>query len=81
MTSKSHDFTPSLVLAFAVFIAGFLTGMLAIAIIGISSDITFVGAIIFSLGIDIGIIAAIIEITLIKRRRTNDLTTSHEVKN
>ena len=81
MTSKSPDFVPSLVLAFAVFIAGFLIGMLALAIIGISSDITFVGAIIFSLGVDVGLIAAIIEVTLIKRRRTKEATGLYEVKN
>jgi hypothetical protein len=66
MNWKNRDFGASLVLDFSVFIAGFLTGMLAIAIIGVSSDITTISVIIFALGFAIGIA---VTLTLVFWRR------------
>lgn len=53
-----------LVLSFAVFIAGFLTGMLAIALIPVQSDITTLGFMFFILGFVIGIGATLLLIML-----------------
>jgi uncharacterized membrane protein len=44
-----------LVLGFALFIAGFLTGMLAFAAVQVSSDLTTLGIIVFLLGFVVGI--------------------------
>ena len=62
MASKNRPFGPLLVLGFAIFIAGLLTGMLAIAVIGISSDITMIGITIFALGFALGIISTYLAI-------------------
>jgi len=65
---KNRDLNSSMVLDFAIFIAGFLTGMLAFGVIRVSSDITTLGAIIFALGFTIGIIAVGSAIMMLKRR-------------
>ena len=65
---KNRDLNSSLVLDFAIFIVGFLTGMLAFGVIRVSSDITTLGAIIFALGFTIGIIAVGSAIIMLKRR-------------
>lgn len=66
MDWKNRDFGASLVLDFAVFIAGFLTGMLAIAVIRVSSDITTLSVMIFALGFAIGVA---VTLTLVFWRR------------
>jgi len=68
MGRKNRDLNSSMVLDFAIFIAGFLTGMLAFGVIRISSDITTLGAIIFALGFTTGIIAVGSAIIMLKRR-------------
>ena len=65
---KNRDLNSSLVLDFAIFIAGFLTGMLAFGIIHVSSDITTLSVIIFALGFTIGIFAVGFAIIMLKRR-------------
>ena len=65
---KKRDLNSSMVLDFAIFIAGILTGMLAFGVIRVSSDITTLGAIIFALGFTIGIIAVGSAIIMLKRR-------------
>jgi membrane protein implicated in regulation of membrane protease activity len=47
--------TGFLILGFAIFIAGFLTGMLALAVLGVSSDLTTLELMIFALGFVAGI--------------------------
>jgi hypothetical protein len=69
MGLKYQDLSSSLVLDFAVFIAGFLTGILAFGVIHVSSDITTISVIVFVLGFVIGIIAAGFTIVLLKRRK------------
>lgn len=66
MDWKNRDFGALLVLDFAVFIAGFLTGMLAIAIIGVTSDITTISVIIFAIGFALGVA---VTLTLVFWRR------------
>ena len=70
---KNRDLNSSLVLDFAIFIAGFLTGMLAFGIIHVSSDITTLSVIIFALGFTIGIIAVGFAVIMLKRRKQSDL--------
>ena len=48
--------TGFLILGFAIFIAGFLTGMLALAVLGVSSDLTTLELVIFALGFVAGIL-------------------------
>lgn len=60
MNWRNRDFGASLVLDFAVFIAGFLTGMLAIAFVGVSTDTAILGIWIFLLGYATGIAVALI---------------------
>ena len=69
MGLKNRDLSSSLVLDFAVFIAGFLTGMLAFGVIHVSSDITTISVMIFTLGFMLGIISAGLAIALLKRRK------------
>lgn len=68
MGRKNRDLNSSMILDFAIFIAGFLTGMLAFGVIHISSDITTLSVIIFALGFTIGIIAVGSAIIMLKRR-------------
>jgi uncharacterized membrane protein YciS (DUF1049 family) len=65
---KNRDLNSSMVLDFAIFIAGFLTGMLAFGVIRVSSDITTLSVIIFALGFTIGIIVFGFAIIMLKRR-------------
>lgn len=44
------------ILGFAIFIAGFLTGMLALSVLGVSSDLTTLGLMIFALGLVVGVL-------------------------
>ncbi len=44
------------ILGLAIFIAGFLTGMLALAVLGVSSDLTTLGLMIFALGLVVGVL-------------------------
>ena len=60
MNWKNRDFGASLVLDFAVFIAGFLIGMLAIAFVGVSSVTAILSAYIFLAGFAAGVAAALI---------------------
>jgi hypothetical protein len=69
MGLKNRDLSSSLVLDFAVFIAGFLTGILAFDVLHVSSDITTICIIVFVLGFVIGIIATEFTIVLLKRRK------------
>jgi membrane protein implicated in regulation of membrane protease activity len=48
-----------LVLGFALFIAGFLTGILAIAVIPLSIDATALGAMYFAIGAIMGIVISV----------------------
>ena len=69
MGLKNRDLGSSLVLDFAVFIAGFLTGILAFDVIHVSSDITTINVIVFVLGFVVGIITTGFTIVLLKRRK------------
>lgn len=53
------------VLGFAIFIVGFLTGMLAIAVISVKSDVTVLGFMTFTLGLLTGLLAmALVLVTI-----------------
>jgi len=58
-----------LILGFALFITGFLTGMLAIAVLHAPSDLTTLGTIIFTLGFVTGVLIAAFALVLVRRRR------------
>jgi hypothetical protein len=59
-----------LVLGFAIFIAGFLTGMLAIALIPVKPDLAALELMLFVLGLLIGMVVITL-IWLIRSRRTS----------
>ncbi|MEM3458754.1 MAG: hypothetical protein QXN36_03905 [Candidatus Bathyarchaeia archaeon] len=59
-----------LVLAFVVFIAGFLVGMLAIMVIPVSADTTMLGLLFFALGFVVGILAVGLVWVVFKRRKS-----------
>jgi len=70
MNWKNRDFGASLVLDFAVFIAGFLIGMLAIAFVGVSSVTAILGAYIFLAGCATGVAAALIGVLWRRKKKT-----------
>jgi hypothetical protein len=62
-----------LVLAFAVFIAGFLTGILAIAILNFSLDVATLGFIYFVVGLITGLVILVIALTAWQIRKQEPL--------
>jgi hypothetical protein len=66
---KNRDLNSYMILDVAVFIAGFLTGMLAFAVLHVSSDTTAIDALLFTLGFTTGIIATGFALILLKRRK------------
>jgi hypothetical protein len=58
--------TGFLILGFAIFIAGFLTGMLALSVLGVSSDLTTLGLMIFALGLVGGILLIALTFAFLK---------------
>ena len=60
-----------LVLAFVIFIFGFLVGMVAVAMIPVRSDYTFLGLTLFSLGFVCAIVAAALFMLLTRYRRVS----------
>lgn len=81
MDWKNRDFSASLVLDFAVFIAGFLTGMLAIAFVGVSSDIATLSPMIFLLGFATGIAVALTGVFWRRKKKTVVSKDEFNVKN
>lgn len=57
-----------LVLGFAVFIVGFLTGMLAIAFIPVGSDFTILAIIVFAFGLVTGMVTVALLLVIVKLR-------------
>ena len=57
-----------LVLGFALFIAGFLTGMVAFAVLQVSSDLTTFGIMVFLLGFVAGILTVTLGYVFLRRR-------------
>jgi len=55
-----------LVLGFVIFIAGFLTGMLAIAVVSVSRDVMSVGVMLFALGFILGMLTIALTMVMIK---------------
>ncbi len=55
MQASQNSLSGVIVLGFALFIAGFLTGILAIAVIPLSIDVTTLGAMYFAIGTIMGI--------------------------
>ena len=63
-----------IVLGFAIFIVGFLTGMLAIAVISVKSDVTLLLFMTFTLGLLTGLLAmalVLVTIRLTKLRESS----------
>lgn len=58
-----------LILGFALFIAGFLTGMLAFAVVQASSDLATLGLMIFVLGFVVGMLTVALTFIFMKWRR------------
>jgi uncharacterized membrane protein YciS (DUF1049 family) len=58
-----------LILGFALFIAGFLTGMLAFAVAQASSDLATLGLMIFALGFVAGILTVGLTYTFMRWRK------------
>jgi uncharacterized membrane protein YciS (DUF1049 family) len=58
-----------LILGFAIFIAGFLTGMLAFAVAQASSDLATLGLMIFALGFVAGILTVGLTYTFMRWRK------------
>jgi sugar phosphate permease len=69
MVTDRSFVTGFLVLGFAIFIAGFITGMLAIAVLPLSSDATAVGFTFFLLGFVTGMLAIALTLATIKLTR------------
>lgn len=69
LDSQKGIFGGLLVFAFGVFIAGFLTGMLSIAVLQVTPDLTTLGLMIFAVGFVSGILAfAVVRVVLRQRR-------------
>jgi membrane protein implicated in regulation of membrane protease activity len=69
MRSENGFLGGFLILSFAIFIAGFLTGMLALAVLDVSSDLTTLGLMIFALGFVAGILLVGLTYTFVRLRR------------
>ena len=58
-----------LILGFAIFIAGFLTGMLAFTVVHVSSDLATLGLMIFALSFVAGILTVGLTYTFMRWRK------------
>jgi membrane protein implicated in regulation of membrane protease activity len=76
MGSENGFLTGFLILGFAIFIAGFLTGMLALAVLGVSSDLTTLELMAFALGFVAGILTFGLTYTFMKWRKKQRQTLS-----
>jgi hypothetical protein len=54
------------VLGFGLFIAGFLTGMLALAVLNVSPDFATVGVLIFAVGFMVGMLTIALALMVVK---------------
>jgi hypothetical protein len=71
-----------LVLGFALFIAGFLTGVLAFAVVQVSSDLTTLGIMVFLLGFVVGILIVTLAIMFSRwRMKRHEHISEPEIKN
>ena len=71
-----------LVLGFALFIAGFLTGMLAFAVVPVSSDLTTLGTMVFLLGLVYGILTVTLAIVFSRwRMKRHEHISEPEIEN
>jgi len=61
-----------LVLGFVIFIGGFLTGMLAIALIPVKSDITLLGLMIFTLGFITGLLTIALLLVIVRKTKSSE---------
>jgi membrane-bound ClpP family serine protease len=61
-----------LIMGFALFVTGFLTGMLSIAVLHAPSDFTTLGLITFALGLAVGIFIVVFTIAIIRHRKNQD---------
>ena len=66
---ENRDLNSYVILDLAVFITGFLTGILAFAVLHVSSDVTTLSVIIFTLGFITGTIAIVLAVILLRRRK------------
>jgi hypothetical protein len=57
------------VLGFGLFIAGFLTGMLALAVLNVSPDFATLGLLIFSVGFIVGMLTIALTLVVVKLTR------------
>jgi hypothetical protein len=57
-----------LVLGFAIFIVGFLTGMFSLALVGLKMDSVLL-FVVFSLGLIVGMLAVVLAFMVIKNRQ------------
>jgi hypothetical protein len=58
-----------LVLGFGLFIAGFLTGMLSLAVLNVTPDFTTMGLLIFAVGFIVGTLTVSLTLVVVKLRR------------
>ena len=59
-----------LVLGFALFITGFLTGMLALAVLNVTPDFATLGVLIFAVGFIAGMLTVSLTLVVVKLSRT-----------
>jgi len=57
------------VLGFGLFIAGFLTGMLALAVLNVTPDFATLGLLIFAVGFIVGMLTVALTLVVVKRSR------------
>ena len=57
------------VLGFGLFIAGFLTGMLALAVLNVSPDFATFGVLIFAVGFIVGMLTVALTLVVVKLTR------------
>jgi hypothetical protein len=58
-----------LVLGFALFIVGFLTGMLALAVLNVTPDFATLGFLIFAIGFIVGMLTIALTLVIIRLSR------------
>ncbi|MGA3192597.1 MAG: hypothetical protein ABSD73_08835 [Candidatus Bathyarchaeia archaeon] len=67
-----------LVLGFGLFIVGFLTGMLALAVLNVTPDFATLGFLIFAVGFIVGMLTIALTLVVVKLTRASRNVADHD---
>jgi hypothetical protein len=67
-----------LVLGFSLFIVGFLTGMVALAVLNVTPDFATLGFLIFAVGFIVGMLTIALTLVVVKLTRSSQNVADHD---